>query len=91
MSLAVGQTIGLCRLSFSGLARHDRVEKPHPDTHRARKRRVPSMWGRLPTCAAVGYRRRSAANVAVGRLTIGRSLPSCPTTRLALAPWVYHA
>src|ERR1039458_9844512 len=53
--------------------------KNHPDTHLARKRRVPSMWGRLPTCAAVGYRRRSAAKAAVGRLTIGRSLPSCPT------------
>src|ERR1039458_10762115 len=37
------------------------------------------MWGRLSTCAAVGYRRRMAANAAVGRLTIGRSLPSCPT------------
>src|ERR1035437_1184118 len=43
------------------------------------KQRVPSMWGRLATCAAVGYRRRSAANALVGRLTIGRSLPSCPT------------
>src|SRR5450756_2946483 len=37
------------------------------------------MWGRLTTCTAVGYRRRPAANVAVGRLSIGRSLPSCPT------------
>src|ERR1035437_8493747 len=37
------------------------------------------MWGRLITCAAVDYRRRSPANAAVGRLTIGRSLPSCPT------------
>jgi ABC-type lipoprotein release transport system permease subunit len=34
------------------------------------------MWGRLTTCAAVDYRRRSAANAAVDRLTIGRSLPS---------------
>src|ERR1019366_3688743 len=32
------------------LAKHDRVEKP--------------MWGRLATCAAVGYRRRSAAKAA---------------------------
>jgi hypothetical protein len=47
--------------------------------------RVPLMWGRLVTCAAVDYRRRSAARAAVGRLTIGRSLPSCPTTSLALA------
>src|ERR1019366_7244543 len=38
-----------------------------------------SLWGRLATCAAVVYRRRTAANAAVGRLTIGRSLPSCPT------------
>src|ERR1035441_5936195 len=46
-----------------------------------------SLWGRLATCAAVGYRRRTAANEAVGRLTIGRSLPSCPTTWLnSLAP-----
>src|ERR1035437_3318238 len=37
------------------------------------------MWGRLPTCAAVAYRRRSAANAAVGRLPIGRRIPSCPT------------
>ena len=37
------------------------------------------VWGRLTTCAAVGYRRRSAAHAAVGRLTIGRSLSSCPT------------
>src|ERR1019366_7584990 len=47
------------------------------------KLRVPSMWGRLLTCAAVGYRRRSAANAGVpsgsGRLTIGRSLASRPT------------
>src|SRR5450759_3984266 len=38
------------------------------------------MWGRLPTCAAVDYRRSSAANAAVGRLPIGRRIPSCPTT-----------
>jgi hypothetical protein len=42
-----------------------------------------SVWGRLATCAAVGYRRRSAASAAVGRAQgappIGRSLPSCPT------------
>src|ERR1017187_6175678 len=38
-----------------------------------------SMWGRLPTCAAVVYRRRSPANAAVGRLPIGRRIPSCPT------------
>src|ERR1019366_7765072 len=37
------------------------------------------MWGRLPTCAAVDYRRRPVPHAAVGRLTIGRSLPSCPT------------
>src|ERR1022692_2834571 len=42
--------------------------------------RVTLMWGRLTTCAAVDYRRRFAASAAVGRLTIGRSLPSCPTT-----------
>src|ERR1019366_8510475 len=48
-------------------------------------RRVRSMWGRLTTCAAVDYRRRPAANAAVGRLTIGRSLPSCPTRRVYLA------
>src|ERR1019366_6049351 len=36
-------------------------------------------WGRLTTCAAVGYRRRFAAHAAVGRLTIGRSLSSSPT------------
>src|ERR1019366_4059632 len=46
----VGQTIAFCRLSPSGLARHDRGEKP--------------MWGRLATCAAVGYRRRSTAKAA---------------------------
>src|ERR1035437_9491928 len=41
------------------------------------------MWGRLATCAAVGYRRRSAANAGVtsgsGRLPIGRRLTTCPT------------
>jgi hypothetical protein len=42
----------------------------------------PAMWGRLITCAAVGYRRRSAGNAAEGRFTIGRSLPSCPTRSL---------
>src|ERR1019366_13509 len=47
----------------------------------------PVLGGRLATCAAVAYRRRTAANAAVGRLTIGRSLPSCPTTWLnSLAP-----
>src|ERR1039458_841739 len=40
-----------------------------------RPRRVPSMWGRLATCAAVGYRRRPAANAGV-------PLPSCPTSPL---------
>src|ERR1019366_9641298 len=45
------------------------------------------MWGRLTTCAAVDYRRRSAANEAGGRLTIGPSLPSCPTrSRLVCNP-----
>src|ERR1035441_10044560 len=38
-----------------------------------------AMWGRLSTCAAVGYRRGPVADAEVGRLTIGRSLPSCPT------------
>src|SRR5450759_567011 len=45
---------------------------------------VASMWGRLITCAAVDYRRRAVANAEVGRLTIGRSLPSCPTTSQAV-------
>src|ERR1035441_7283346 len=44
------------------------------------------MWVRLTTCAAVDYRRRSPADAAVGRLTIGRTqrvpLPSCPTRRV---------
>src|ERR1035441_2267045 len=39
----------------------------------------PSMWGRLATCAAVGYRRQSPANAEVGRLPIGRRLTTCPT------------
>src|ERR1019366_7263797 len=47
---------------------------------------VPSMWGRLTTCAAVDYRRWSGANGAGGRLTIGRSLPSCPTSASFLSP-----
>ena len=38
----------------------------------------------MSTCAAVVYRRRSPANTAAGRLTIGHSLPSRPTS-LALA------
>jgi hypothetical protein len=37
----------------------------------------------LPTCAAVGYRRRAAANAAVGRLPIGRRLTTCPASRQA--------
>jgi hypothetical protein len=57
--------------------------KTRPDTHRVTQRCAPSVWGRLATCAAVGYRRRSAASAAVGRAQrappIGRSLPSCPT------------
>jgi hypothetical protein len=57
--------------------------KNHPDTHCVTQRCAPSVWGRLATCAAVGYRRRSAASAAVGRAQrappIGRSLPSCPT------------
>ena len=47
----------------------------------ASARQLPPMWGRLATCAAVDYRRRSVTSVAVGRLTIGRSLPSCPTRK----------
>src|ERR1035438_4258103 len=38
-----------------------------------------TLWGRLPTCAAVDYRRPSVANAAESRLTIGRRLPTCPT------------
>jgi hypothetical protein len=57
--------------------------KNRPDTHCVTQRCAPSVWGRLATCAAVGYRRRSAASAAVGRAQrappIGRSLPSCPT------------
>src|ERR1035441_9052129 len=47
---------------------------------------MPSVWGRLGTCAAVGYRRRPA-----GRLPIGRTqrvpLTTCPTwsQRVSLA------
>src|ERR1035441_421964 len=41
------------------------------------------MWGSLAACAAVGYCRRPLparrAPSGSGRLTIGRSLPSCPT------------
>src|ERR1019366_5190278 len=41
-------------------------------------------WGRLLTCAAVGYRRCPVQSRGVpsgsGRLTIGRSLASCPTS-----------
>src|ERR1019366_5963011 len=55
--------------------------------------RWPSMWGRLTTCAAVDYRRRSAADAGVpsgsGRLTIGRSLPSCPTWSQAISEASY--
>src|ERR1035438_4185184 len=43
-----------------------------------------SSWGRLSTCAAVGYRRCPVPARGIpsgsGRLTIGRSLPNCPTT-----------
>jgi hypothetical protein len=42
------------------------------------------MWGRLAACAAVVYRRSPVQTRGVpsgsGRLPIGRSLPSCPTT-----------
>src|ERR1039458_1039858 len=63
----VGQTI-----AFRGLSCRSGVtgSKNHSD---------PSMWGRLATCAAVGYRRRPATDAAVGRLPIVRSLASCPT------------
>src|SRR5208282_507974 len=37
------------------------------------------LAARLPACAAVDYRRCVVQTRAVGRLTIGRSLPSCPT------------
>src|SRR5450759_2527383 len=54
---------------------------------RFRKYTTPPMWGRLATCAAVDYRRRSDANAGVpsgsGRLTIGRSLPSGPTIQFS--------
>src|SRR5450759_3310316 len=54
---------------------------------RFRKYTMLPMWGRLATCAAVDYRRRSDASAGVpsgsGRLTIGRSLPSCPTIQVS--------
>src|ERR1035437_6656924 len=47
----VGQTIAFCRLSICrAFANRDKGEKP--------------MWGRLATCAAVDYRRRSTAKAA---------------------------
>jgi hypothetical protein len=42
---------------------------------------LPALWSNLIACAAVGYRRRLAP---VGRLAIGRSLPSWPTTPACL-------
>src|ERR1017187_5847079 len=55
----------------------DRVEKPL--IFRAT---CPQMWGRLATCAAVDYRRRSAANAAIGpidnRPQINQSAPQSP-------------
>src|ERR1022692_2819481 len=46
---------------------------------RLRGQATAALWSRLTTCAAGGYRRRTAARAIVGRLTIGRSLTSCPT------------
>src|ERR1035437_9693258 len=68
-------------LTCGGLAiRLPRWDAPlRPSENRLHRWRHAAVWGRLLTCAAVGYRRRSDANAAVGRLTIGRSLPSCPT------------
>ena len=37
------------------------------------------MWGRLVTCAAVGYRRPVARIATVGGLPTRRRMPSCPT------------
>jgi hypothetical protein len=66
------------------------------------KRWVPSLWGRLATCARPQggtpvYRRWPAANAAVGRLTIGRNLPRCPASlvvalvlAIACVPVVKH-
>src|ERR1039458_605822 len=48
--------------------------------HQCKQMTACAMWSRLSTCAAVGYRRRPTADAEVGRLTIGRSLPSCPTS-----------
>src|SRR5664279_5303447 len=32
-----------------------RAERPSQQVRKTTSRHVPSMWGRLPTCAAVGY------------------------------------
>src|SRR5260370_20009692 len=52
-----------------------------------------ALWGRLETCRPIVYRPvqahrlhcMSLASVARGRLTIGRRLPTCPTTTSILA------
>src|ERR1035437_405054 len=74
---SVSGTYAVMMARYSPLEAQGR--KTRPDTHCVTQRCAPSVWGRLATCAAVGYRRRSAASAAVGRLPIGRSLPSCPT------------
>src|ERR1019366_2626055 len=47
---------------------------------------MPSVWGRLGTCAAVGYRRRPAGRLPIGRTQRG-PLTTCPTwsQRVSLA------
>lgn len=37
------------------------------------------VWGSLPVCATVGTRRFLLQTQKTSRLTIGRSLPGCPT------------
>ena len=79
-------------LKSNGLASTSRSERPFGDTTaffwfereikagaRHKSGIAGVMWGRLAACAAVGYRRSVEQAHAVGRLTIGCSLPSCPT------------
>jgi len=73
----------LCRAAWTPFSKGIPSCRPST-THLVRGARHKSgiagvMWGRLAACAAVGYRRSVVQARAVGRLTIGCSLPSCPT------------
>ena len=70
----IGWIIALLLIAMVWLGFHAGTATTGPQTA------LHERWGRMQSCEAVDYRRRPATGSPRGRLTIGRSLPSWPTS-----------